>query len=57
MQVEEAGIIDKINQETQLLNEEVKRLMASYQNEKQQCDELQKSCLSFLFFMLYKTNN
>ncbi|ELP91598.1 hypothetical protein EIN_129380 [Entamoeba invadens IP1] len=41
--MEEANISEKINLETQSLNEEIKRLMSSYQNEKQECDELQKN--------------
>ena len=41
--MEQQNIIDKINKETEMLNEEVKRLVASYQEEKKQCDELQRS--------------
>ena len=43
MEFEEQNIIEKINKETEMLNDEVKRLVANYQEEKKQCDDLQRS--------------
>ncbi|KAL7718443.1 Uncharacterized protein QTN25_004363 [Entamoeba marina] len=41
--MEETTIIERINQQTSSLNQEIKRLLNEYQSEKQRCDELNKS--------------
>ena len=46
MSADETSITARINNETTLLNQEIKRLLDEFEKEKLQCEELSKSCLA-----------